>query len=98
MTGATSRVKLGALPDAADSSALRVVASAASGTASARSAAAATAKRLPLRMLGVVCTPELPEHATDLADRAVRAERLAHGMEEVAVARCRASDLCERVL
>ncbi len=39
---------------------------------------AATTIRVPLRMLGVICTPKLAEDATDLADRAAGAERFAH--------------------
>ena len=54
-------------------------------TASATRAAAASAIRVPLRMLGVICTPKLAEDATDLADRAARAERLAHGRQEIRV-------------
>ena len=39
-----------------------------------RRAAATTAIRTALRMLGVICTPELAEGAADLADRAPRRE------------------------
>ncbi len=71
------------------------IASAASGTASDASAAATTAIRTPLRMLGVICTPKLAEGATDLADRAADAKRISHGRKEVRVGFCRAADLGE---
>jgi hypothetical protein len=66
ITGATSRVKLGAAVGAASPLA---IARAASGTASDATPAATTAIRTPLRMR-VICTPKLAEGATDLADRA----------------------------
>ena len=70
--GATSLVKLGgALSPRED-------ASAASGMASARTTAAASPTRVPLRVLRVIGTPELAEGAADLADGGARAKRLAH--------------------
>ncbi len=63
----------------------RAIASAAIGTASATRDTAAIAMRDPLRMLGVICTPKLAQHAADLADGAAHAKRLAHGGEEVRV-------------
>ena len=74
-TGATSRLKLGA---AAGASCPLTIASAASGTASDASAAAAMAIRTPLRMLGVICTPKLAEDAAELANGAAGAQRFAH--------------------
>ena len=49
-----------------------------------------------LRMLGVICTPKLAERAADLADRAARPQRLAHGREEVRVGLGDPPDLGER--
>src|SRR5262245_9416581 len=75
MTGATSRVKLGT-PARAFSS--RAIARAASGMTRATAAAAATTRRVELRMLGVICTPKLAEDAANLPDGAPCTQRLAH--------------------
>src|SRR6187200_3051589 len=85
MTGATSRVKLGTAARAFSS---RAIAIAASGTARAR--------RVELRMLGVICTPKLAEHAANLTNRAAGTQRLPHGREEVRVRVGGCSHLVER--
>ena len=69
MIGATSRVKLGVPPD---------MATAAKGIATAGISASPSAIQVRrLRMLGVICTPKVAQDATDLADRASAAQRLA---------------------
>ena len=74
-------------------------ASATSGSARPRATAASAVRaalRDGLRMLGVICTPKLAERAADLADRAARPQRLAHGRQEVRVALGGAAHLGER--
>src|SRR5262245_16899828 len=65
-------------------------ATATSGTASARAIAAASPLRAALdpglRMLGVICTPKLPQHPADLPDGGACAQRLPHRREEIRVA------------
>src|SRR5262249_52288810 len=50
----------------------------------------------PLQVPGVVRPPRLAEDAADLADRAARAQRLAHRDEQVPVADGRGGDAGER--
>ena len=98
--GATSRVKLGS----ADGAAARfVTARATSGTASASSAASTRASLVVrrLRALRVIGAPELAQRAAELADRALRAERLPERGQEVLVrlgdpAHLRQGRLCGR--
>src|SRR5437899_4325422 len=75
---------------------LRTVPSAASGTASATTRAAAKTTLDPLRMPGVIGTPELAENGADLADGTAGAQGLPHRWKEVLVGLRDAPDLGQR--
>jgi hypothetical protein len=91
-------VKLGGAASAAEESPPPAPASAASGIASANTAAATIAIRTTLRMLGVICTPKPAKLAADLADGAMDLERVTERGQEISVTLGGSQHFGERVL